>query len=607
MRISGDRGETDLTGRLPGSVLRVLALLADTVVPVDQLLAGIYVGAPPPTAAAQLQAHISRLRKALGPSRSVLETVGRGYRLRPVPGLAAIDVVDFRTLCEEGFAASQRGEAAVAVLCLQRALAKWGDLSLPDPVAAGADVPCNRLCQLRTLALETLAEEQALLGEPTQALPDLAEAATADPSDERLRRSLILAHYRAGQQSQALREYEDLRRTLDAELGVDPVPALQRLQQQILRHDPALLAVAPAEDVRVEVPRQLPPGQTGLVDRRTLFAEVRNVLTTQAGCDDGRHARVVVLTGPGGFGKTTVAERIAHELADSHPDGHLVADLGGRTGHPVPPERVLARFLTDLGVPAEDVPPGLEARAARFRSRTSGRRLLFLLDDAAASAQVTCLLPAAATCTVLITSRRRLTDLRLVAAHVCVGPMDHDEGVTLLAGRVGAPRLAAEPEPARTLVRLCGGSPLALDTVGRRMADRRHWRVAHVTTRLRATGTRLDFLEIDGRGVRDVFWVAYRGLDAAARSFFHTICLADRSDLTVQDAAALAGLPQANAHDLLERLVDAHLLVADGPSADHYRCDPLATAFGYERGASANSPGDDPRLAGIRSVHSRAT
>lgn len=584
VRIARDRRETDLTGRLPGTVLRVLALRADTVVAADQLVAGIYVGTRPSTAGAQLQAHISRLRKELGAGRSALETVGKGYRLRHLPGVATIDVVEFRALCEEGFAASQRGEPAFAVHCLQRALAKWGDLSLPDPVAAGTDVPYSRLCQLRRLALETLAEEQALLGMPTQALPDLAEAATADPSDESLRRSLILAHYRAGRQSQALREYEDLRRTLDAELGVDPAPALQRLQQQILRQDPALLAVAPAGEARVEVPRQLPPRQTGLLDRRTVLAEVLRVLAEQGG---GRHPRVVVLTGPGGFGKTTVAEQIAHELADSHQDGQLVADLGGTSGHPAAPSQVLMRFLTDLGVRHGDIPPGLKARAARFRSLAARRRLLLLLDDVASSAQVAPLLPAAPTCTVLITSRVRLSDLRLDAARVGVGPLDHEEGVALLAGRAGALRLAAEPTTARAVVSLCGGSPLALDIVGRRMAGRRHWRVDHAISRLRDIRTRLDFLEIDGHGVRDVFWSAYNELDAAARSFFHTICRADRADLTVEDAAALAGLPPGHAHDMLARLADAHLLVADGRAAVRYRCDPLATAFGYERGASA--------------------
>ena len=585
VRISRERRETDLTGRLPGTVLRVLALRADTVVPVGELVAGIYVGARPSTAGAQLQAHISRLRKALGASRSVLETVGKGYRLRHVPGVATVDVVDFRVLCEEGFAASQRGEPAVAVHCLQRALAKWGDLSVPDPVAAGTDVPYSRLCQLRTLALETLAEEQALLGLPTRALPDLAEAATADPSDESLRRSLILAHYRAGRQSQALREYEDLRRTLDAELGVDPAPALQRLQQQILRHDPALLAVAPADDTRLEVPRQLPPRQTGLLDRRTVLTEVRRVLAERG---DGRHPRVVVLTGPGGLGKTTVAEQIAHELADSHQDGQLVAGLGGASGQPVSPSQVLMRFLIDLGVRRADIPPGLDARAARFRSRVARRRMLLLLDDVASAAQVAPLLPAEPTCTVLITSRARLAGLRLVATRVGVGPLDHEEGVALLAGRAGERRLAAEPKTARAVVSLCGGSPLALDIVGRRMAGRRHWRVAHAITRLRDIRTRLDFLEIDGHGVRDVFWAAYHELDAAARSFFHTICRAERTDLTVEDAAALAGLPPGRTHDMLARLADAHLLVADGRAAVRYRCDPLATAFGYERGASAD-------------------
>lgn len=246
-RIVCDGDETDLTGRLPGTVLRVLAIRADAIVSARQLVNGIYLGEPPVTACAQLQAHISRLRKLLGPSRSVIETIGHGYRLRHLPGVAAIDVVEFRGRCEDGLAASERGDLRYAMQCLQEALAKWGDLSVPDPVAVGADLPLAQLHHLRTLALEKLAEAQAVLGLPVRALPALAEVARANPSDEQLRRSLMLAHYRAGQQSQALHEYDDLCRTLDAELGVDPAPDLRRLQRQILTHDPELFS-APVAD-----------------------------------------------------------------------------------------------------------------------------------------------------------------------------------------------------------------------------------------------------------------------------------------------------------------------------------------------------------------------
>ena len=153
-------------------------------------------------------------------------------------------------------------------------------------------------------------------------------------------------------------------------------------------------------------------------------------------------APVSTIAGPAGMGKTALALHCAHRLADRFPDGQIYLDLSGA----IRPERALRHLLGALAVPPDRVPADLGEQVACYRTLMAGRRMLLVLDDARDAAQVHPLLPGAPTCRTIVTSRAMLTDLVVEGARpVTLAPLPDREAGELLAGRIGAGRLAASP------------------------------------------------------------------------------------------------------------------------------------------------------------------
>ncbi len=240
------------------------------------------------------------------------------------------------------------------------------------------------------------------------------------------------------------------------------------------------------------IPAQLPPAPGDFTGRATEAAALRRHLL--AGTAPGRRAgaAVAAITGEGGLGKTALALHTAHRSREDFPDGQLYVDL--RASHAAPPDAagLLARLLRGLGVPDGAVPAGTETRAALYRRVTDGRRLLVVLDDAPAAADVRPLLPATPTSAVLVTSRHRYADdrdgPRPGAAEVRLGPLSRAAAVELFARLAGPGRVAGEPEAAAAMVELCAGSPLVLREMAARLAGRPRWSIAAMLRRL--TGER---------------------------------------------------------------------------------------------------------------------
>jgi YVTN family beta-propeller protein len=250
----GDR-RVELGGEKQRALLALLLLHSGEVVQADRLIDDLWGERPPPGAPKALQAHVSRLRKALDShpdaspgtdghraersSADVLVTRGRGYMLRVVPG--ELDLERFRCVVEEGRQALAEGDPAQASERLRAALALWRGPPLADfTYETFAQAPIAQLEELRLGALEARIEADLALGCHDQVVGELAALVRQNPLRERLRMQLMLALYRCGREAEALDVYQEYRRGLGEELGLDPSQRLRELETAILRRDPSL-------------------------------------------------------------------------------------------------------------------------------------------------------------------------------------------------------------------------------------------------------------------------------------------------------------------------------------------------------------------------------
>jgi DNA-binding SARP family transcriptional activator len=229
---------------LRGSKLRgllgLLLLNAEQVLDPETLIDALWGDEPPATARTALQMHVSRLRKLLEGDPAVsLETIGGGYVLHLGPD--RLDLVEFRTLVERGRSEMARGERLAARDTMDAALRLWRGVPLANVDIPG--VPQSELVRLEELELSARAtrlEANLALGRHLDVIPELESLRASFPLDERIHVLAAIALHRAGRQAEALEWIADLRHRLSTELGLEPGPAIHRLEEQILTHDPAL-------------------------------------------------------------------------------------------------------------------------------------------------------------------------------------------------------------------------------------------------------------------------------------------------------------------------------------------------------------------------------
>jgi DNA-binding SARP family transcriptional activator len=243
LEVVRDGTAVPLGGRRRRSALAILALNAGRVVSAERLADDLYAGEAPATAVTQVQRQVSELRKLLPEAR--LETVAPGYVLRLEPG--QLDLQRFERLIAQGAERLDRGDAAHAREALREALDLWRGPALADladePFARSA---IARLEELRLVAAERRVEADVELGQAAAVVPELEELVSANPLRERLVELLMLALYRTGRQADALAVYRAQRALLADQLGLEPGPALRRLESSILQQDPDLGAPVPA-------------------------------------------------------------------------------------------------------------------------------------------------------------------------------------------------------------------------------------------------------------------------------------------------------------------------------------------------------------------------
>ncbi|GAA2779056.1 XRE family transcriptional regulator [Crossiella cryophila] len=333
-------------------------------------------------------------------------------------------------------------------------------------------------------------------------------------------------------------------------------------------------------------PRQLPSGIRDFTGRTDYLAALDTLLPTDSEVD-GATVVITAVDGAAGIGKTTLAVRWAHRVQDRFPDGTLHVNLRGYgPGEPVTPGEVLEGFLRALGVLAERIPVGTEAKAGLFRSLLARRRVLILLDNANSADQVRPLLPAAPGGFVLVTSRESLTGLVVTEAanRLTLDLLPEDEALQLVAGILGPVRAAAEPDAILDLVQYCARLPLAL-RIAAAQATAPHTTVADVVAELADDESRLDALSHGGderAAVRAVFDWSYQRLNTKHARAFRRLGLHPGQEFSVHAAAASVGLDVPEARRVLGMLAQAHLL-EPAAKRGRYRFHDLLRTYAADR------------------------
>jgi DNA-binding SARP family transcriptional activator len=599
-------------------LLALLLLHANRVVPIDVLVDELWED-PPSSARPQVHNAIRDLRRVLSAADGIsLVTMDVGYRLM-VPD-DAVDAHRFVRRVRAAATAEREGRHTEALRVLQSAVDLWrGDAfaGIHCPSVTSAAVKLN---EQRLTALEDLMSMRLRAGETSSLVGELHALLADYPLRDSLRGSLMLALFRSGRQADALAVYEEGRRFLADELGLEPSRRLRALHAEILADSPAARGAggqagpgarrvpapagggaerpadepAPSEARRASaaVPRPRPAvAQTAseafedvpppsartpggrrnylphdLTDFTGRTAELDSLLDL-AGQEPDASPLMIAIDGMGGVGKTTLAVRVAHRVARHYPDGQYFIGLHGYSADrpPMPPEQALALLLQASGLPSEAIPHTLEERSALWRSRLAGQRCLVVLDDAADTAQVSPLLPGTGGALVLVTGRRKLTALD-GAVPLWLDVLPPSDAATLFTRIAGEQRTAREPEQVARAVELCGHLPLAVRIAATRLRSRPAWAVADLVDRLSGSPRRASCLRTGDRDLMSVLRTSYRHLDPSQRRFSRLISRHPSLSYDVAHAAAVTGLPAGDVERYFDVLVENNLVREDSPS-----------------------------------------
>jgi len=545
--------------------LTLLLLEAGHVVSVDRIVDALWGDEPPRTARSQVQITVSALRRLLG--ESVIVTQLPGYMIKAPP--EGIDLACFEKLTASGTKAVAEQRIPDALSDLRAALALWRGPALEGLQSEVIRSAATRLDELRISAYQDCLELELQLGRHQEIIGELTELVAEHPLNERFRGQLMLTLYRGGRQADALETFRAGREVLQEELGLDPCPELCRLEQAILTRDPEIdlpglrpsvgLTGLLGKAAATPVPRQLPRTIADFTGREEILAKISLIVSGEDKSDDPPEVPVVVLTGRGGMGKTSLAVRAAHLLSSGFPDGQLF--LQHRPDMPNSSVSLVEHLLRSLGVHSGMMPPDLEGRMAMYRSVLAGLRVLVVIDGAQRKNDIVPFLPGTSGCAAIVTCGQHVTELEGVH-QIQVGPLDDQSANGLLRTLVGERRVSAEPDAARELIQLCEGIPLAMRIVAAKLRVRPHWPISHMVRQLQDETRRLDELDFKGTGIRATIAMAYDSLDKSARCLFRRLSLVGTADFASWVGAPLLDTDIEDAEYMLQQLVAAHLVEA---------------------------------------------
>ncbi|WP_051450539.1 AfsR/SARP family transcriptional regulator [Actinospica robiniae] len=550
-----------------GTVFAALLLRANSVVSIDVLVETLWPHGSSAGARSTVHSHVLRLRRSLGAHAGErIHSSRAGYLIEVAPG--ELDVDQFVTLTGDADTAAAERRWLQASAHSESALGLWRGEPMGELEAEGwLAQEAARLVELRNRAIELWAETELQLGRPDRVIAVLQTLISENPLRERGYAQLMLALHATGRTAEALETFHRVRTLLVTELGVEPGSHLRDAHQTVLTTD----SYAPSPAVRAPTPAQLPALIPDFVGRAREASELVDLLRPREDREAGlgrspSSARIAVISGPGGVGKSSLALLVGHGAMPGYAGGALYADLRGSSPSPEEPASVLTSFLHALGVEGRAVPDDLDGRAALLRSLTAARGVLILLDDARSSAQVRPLLPAPGGAA-LITSRSHLSGL---AGARCIelGELPWEEAMGLLAAIVGTERVEREQTAAEAIVESCGRLPLAVRIAGARLAARPMWPLSHLAQLLADDRHRLDELHVDDVGVRASLEHSLACLDPAQANALRLLSIPDAPVLDLGMSAAILGQDERTAGQTVEKLVDACLLSA--PRPDRY-------------------------------------
>lgn len=595
----------------PTILLSALLIHANGVVSADYLQRAVWGEDQPATAKAALQTCVLRLRRLFtkhAVTETPIEAVPGGYRITAGP--ETLDLIGFRELVGRSGGAAHEPESELRLL--KEALGLWqGSLlaNVRSDLLHRDEVP--RLTEERLRVQERVCDLELGLGRCGEALAQLWSVTRENPGYERFHEQLIEALYRTGRQAEALSEYRRVKEYLLDELGVDPSPALRRLELSILRGEylgpgagsgeSAALgraadrpALAPAAGAPNGLPGSGPTAGAsasgasgsggsapaeGLPAVPSFTGRAADVAAMAGRLTEVRDEPVTVLvSGAPGIGKSALAHHVAHQVRGAFPGGtHLV------------------RMTDPDGTPRSAADAAAEIAAA-LRGRGPGERALLVLDDVTDVSQARPLLPTGpsgptgAVDAVVVTSRLGLAGL--IATHGGwvhrLSVFEPAESYGLLRAVLGPERVDAEPAAARRLAEACGHFPLALRIAAARLltrpglllADAAGWIAGAPLARLAIAGA-------DRMSVARVLGGAVARLDPRLAEAYERIGALPLDAFHAEDCAPALGpgTSAADAEDVLERLADAGLL-EEGPPGP-YRMHELLRV--HARGAAAGA------------------
>lgn len=479
---SGDH-EIALGSPQQRTLLAVLLLRIGEPVTNEDAVRALWGDTVPRSADGTVRTYVYRLRRKItevvGAHRLALRSHSGGYLL--TANGATIDTDLFERTLDDARRAREDGDRDRAVRTFRTALALWRGAPFAGTDTTYFNTERERLEQLRTAAVEELAETEIDVGEHGSAVMTVKTALAGQPLQEKLWELLLRALSGSGRRADALAAYQDARRVLRAELGLEPGTRLQELHRDLL----AAAQVRPAPGAHADttrasspVPAQMSVAADGFVGRTAELAELTTWLR-----DPGR-AALVCLHGGARLGKTALAVSAALALRPHFPDGQLYTELAGQDGIPVAPEAVLANLLRDLGMPPASLPRTLPELTSLWQLAVDRKRVLVVLDDVRDSGQILPVLPNSPVPSVLLTSRHQLADVPDLHS-MSLGRLTLADALQLLGSLVGHGRLHQDAEAAARLVAACAYRPEAVRAAAVRLLNHPHRTLRDVERDLR--------------------------------------------------------------------------------------------------------------------------